>query len=129
MNEVIEQLKKVRLALTVRGAGQRGDGEGRLEFFHGLAADGLSPFEMALSGRGVGETLVCELSPLMLHEYFGVQLPAFHAALAGGLPDGPFTLEMKVLAVTAAADHELVRAMARSGHGCGSSSCGCGCSG
>lgn len=128
MNEVIEQLKKVCLGLAVRGAGDQGCGEGRLEFFHGLAADGLSPFEMALSGRGVGERLTCELSPAMLREYFGAQLPALHVALAGGLPDGPFTLEVAVLAVTAGADHELVRAMARSGHGCGSS-CGCGCSG
>lgn len=131
VNDVIQQLKRVTLSVKLtHPAGEDGYAQSsRLRFFYGIAADGLTPFEMALSDKRVGERLCCELLSTQRGEYFGHLLPFMHRAL-GNDPIGPsLSLEVEVLAVEDPDNRELVQAMARSlGHGCGGENCDCGCS-
>lgn len=132
MNDEIQQLKKVTIALTlhpdVGDAG--GGGAARLSFHHGIAAEGLSGLEMALSGHKAGDRLHFASLSEPLGDFFGRQLPLLRAALGGALPKPPLTLEVEVLAVEEASQRDLVQAMARSlAHGCGGGGCDCGCAG
>jgi hypothetical protein len=132
VNDVIQQLKRVTLSVKHFHSAS-GDGSAQssqLRFFYGIAADGLTPFEMALSDKRVGERLRCDLLSAQRGEYFGHLLPVMHRAM-GNDPLGPsLSLEVEVLAVEDPDNRALVQAMARSlGHGCGGEHCDCGCSG
>jgi len=132
VNIAIQQLKRVTLSvLLLPPRGRDGSAQrAQLQFFYGIAADGLTPFEMALSDKRVGDRLRCELLSGQLGEYFGHLLPAMHRAMGENLVDPLLSLEMEVLAVEDPDNRDLVQAMARSlGHGCGGGSCDCGCSG
>lgn len=132
MNDVIQQLKRVTLSVKhLHSAGGGGSAQSsQLRFFYGIAADGLTPFEMALSDKRVGARLHCDLLSGQIGEYFGHLLPAMHRALGDNLVDQVLSLEMEVLAVEDPDNRDLVQAMARSlGHGCGGGSCDCGCGG
>jgi hypothetical protein len=132
VNVVIQQLKRVTLSVkhlrTAAGGGT--DQASQLQFFYGIAPDGLTPFEMSLSDKPVGERLRCDLLSGQMGEYFGSLLPALRKALGVDLIGQPFSLEVEVLAVEDPDSRDLVQAMAKSlGHGCGGGSCDCGCSG
>jgi hypothetical protein len=132
VNDVIQQLKRVTLSVKHLPS-EGGDGwaqRAQLQFFYGIAADGLTPFEMTLSDKRVGDRLRCDLFPAQVEEYFGHLHPALRRAMVGNLIGPPFSLEVEVLAVEDPDDRDLVQAMAKTlGHGCGGGSCDCGCSG
>lgn len=128
----VQSLKKVQVAIQAGSGPDQTDLTGSpvvLAFIHGVASDGLSPFEAALHGLHAGESVVVNLKTAALHEYFGHIYHAIYQAL--GLPVALETvyLAMEVVAVTDAEDREIVKATARalSHGGCGGS-CGCGCS-
>ncbi len=128
----VQSLKKIQVAIHVGKSPDQADVSGSpvvLAFIHGVASEGLCPFESALHGRREGERVVVNLKTAALHEYFGHIYHAIHQAL--GLPATLETvsLAIEVVAVTDAEDREIVKATARalSHGGCGGS-CGCGCS-
>lgn len=112
----IDSLMKVHLTIK-----RDGMDDVPFAFIYGVGSDGLTPFEKALFGKCVGDSLRMEI-------------PARdHCAILGHLesPLGeqagirkPGTLQITVTDVSRAADREVVQAMA-SGGGC--SDCGCGC--
>ena len=96
MNTTIQQLKKLTLAVTCRDrdAGKASQGTARLTFYHGIAAEGLSGLEMALSGHGAGERLCFDLAGNNLTEFFGPLLPWLRHALGGELPSNSMACEL-----------------------------------
>lgn len=132
MNDVIQQLKRVTLSLKLTHPAGEDDyvQSSTLKFFYGIAAEGLTPFEMTLSDKRGGDRLRCEILSGQMGEYFGHLLPALRKAMGGDLISPSLSLEVEVLAVEDPDNRELVQAMAKSlGHGCGGGSCDCGCSG
>lgn len=132
MNDVIQQLKRVTLSVKpVHAASMDGSDErSQLQFFYGIAADGLTKFEMALSDQRVGNRLCCDIPSGQMGDYFGHLLPALRRAVGCEAIGPPYSLEVEVLAVEDSHHRELVQAMARSlGHGCGGGGCDCGCGG
>lgn len=128
----VQPLKKVQVAIGAGSNPDQADLTGPpvvFAFIHGVASDGLCPFESALHGRHEGESVVVSLKTAALHEYFGHIYHAIDQAL--GLPTALETvvLTIEVVAVTDAGDREIVKATAQalSHGGCGGS-CGCGCS-
>jgi len=132
VNTSIQQLKKVILGVSLRDSlpGQGSPNQARLTLYHGIAAEGLSGIEMALSGHRQGEKLRFELAHGEFAEFFGPLLPSLRLALGGDLPTPPLVCEVDILEVEDAPHRELVQAMARSlSHGCGGGGCDCGCGG
>lgn len=128
----VEYLKKVQIAIQAGSGPDQADLTGLpviLAFIHGVASDGLSPFESAIHGRCAGDRVEVSLKTAALHEYFG----HIHHAVRQAL-ELPATLEtvclaMEVVAVADAGDREIVRAAAEAlAHGGCGGSCGCGCS-
>jgi hypothetical protein len=132
VNDVIQQLKRVTLSVKHlhSASGDDSTESSLLRFFYGIAADGLTPFEMALSDKRLGDRLRCDLFSGQAREYFGHLLFDLRKVMGVDLIGQPCSLEVEVLRVEEPDNRDLVQAMARSlGHGCGGGSCDCGCSG
>ncbi|RLB40210.1 MAG: hypothetical protein DRH12_10405 [Deltaproteobacteria bacterium] len=89
-----------------------------ISFIFGLGPGGLTPFEMKLWGKGVGEELVLETKKLDMQSFLGHNLLWF-------LPDTKLLqyprLRVEVKGIKQAGDREVIRAMAEItefGHGC-----------
>jgi hypothetical protein len=115
----IENLMKV--SLTVKS----GDSEinAPFEFIYGVGPQGITPFEKALFGKGVGDRVQFDLSPTDYCETIGhLELPLLKQT---GIMR-PVSLQVSINGIVKAKDREVVKAMA-SGGSC--SDCGCGCGG
>ena len=125
-------LKKVQIAIQAGSRPDQADLTGSpvvLAFIHGVASDGLSPFESALHGRCAGDRVEVSLKTAALHEYFGHIYHAIRQALELPAVLETVCLAMEVVAVTDAGDREIVKAAAQAlAHGGCGGSCGCGCS-
>ncbi|MFW2369059.1 MAG: hypothetical protein ACN4GW_21800 [Desulforhopalus sp.] len=130
MAVTVQPLKKLKLYLTAGGS--PGSGPGRdpvgVEFIFGIASDGLSPFERALSGKKQGDILSLSVASAEAQGYFGRCLGNYQQLL--GLPIMPATIyvTVEVADILDAENREVVQSLAKSlSHGCGGS-CDCGCS-
>jgi hypothetical protein len=122
----IAPLKKVSLKIT--SCGGSGDNQARpkeidFDFVYGIATEGFTAFEKALSDKIPGDTIHLHVEPSQMHLYFEY--------LAGPLMDAigaepPFDLDIQVAAVAPVSDRELVRALVKKTESAG---CGCSCGG
>lgn len=97
-------------------------------FIYGIGTDGLSDFEMAIDGLGVGETHRLEMQRSKLAAHFGWLYGHFHKTL--GLPniDSPLLMEFTLQEVFSPEPREIVSAIAElQAHGGCGTDCGCGC--
>lgn len=131
MNAPIQPLKKVTLSLMA------GSEPGKLnltaspisfEFIHGVASDGLCPFETALQDKRKGDKLVFSVRTADAHEYFGHIYHALRQKLGLQIMPEAIRMEVDIIAVSNADHREVVQSVAKalSHGGCGGS-CGCGC--
>ncbi|KAB2889717.1 MAG: hypothetical protein F9K32_11615 [Desulfobulbaceae bacterium] len=128
----VQVLKKIQVAISAGSRPGQADLTGSpvfLAFIHGVASDGLSPFESAIHGRCAGDRVEVSLKTAALHEYFGHIDHAIREALILPAALETVCLAMEIVAVTDAGDREIVKAaaLALAHGGCGGS-CGCGCS-
>jgi hypothetical protein len=123
----IDPMKMVTVEITEgRDADQAGLVPEPLEerFIFGIGASGLSPFEMILSGRTVGETVNFSVPAAAQFEFFGHVIPPCLQP-----PKGVQTLHYtaRVKAIRPADGKEVIKALAAQ-TGCGDG-CDCGCGG
>jgi len=116
----IENLMKV--SLTIHTDKQLPDHAARFEFIYGVGPDGITPFEKALFGKGVGDHIQLEGEACCSNEALGHLREALceQTGIAS-----PVAMRVTVQNVVKALDREVVKAMA-SGGGCGDCDCGCG---
>ncbi len=119
----IENLMKVCLSIVTGSASADNDPGTPFTFIYGVGPSGISPFEKALFGKGVGDRIRLDMAPTDYCETVG------HLELPLGEPTGiisPVSLQVTITDVTRAPDREVVKAMAAGGS---CSDCGCGCGG
>ena len=131
-DNLVQPLRKVQVALIAGSRPGAADLIGSplaLTWIHGVASGGVTPFEYALLGKKPGDSVAVEVKTAALCEYFGHIDDALPRLLGVSGALETLCLQMEVVAVSAAADREVVAATARalSHGGCGGS-CGCGCS-
>ena len=90
-------------------------------FVFGLGTQGLSPFEMELSGKQPGDRMHMQVGAAQAVEVFEHLLGPVLKALD---TEPPLDFDLEVKAVSGVSDRELVKALAQKG---GESGCGCGC--
>lgn len=127
----IQYLKKVKLTVLA------GSEPGRhnltpspvgFEFIYGLGAEGLEPFEMALSDKCSGDSLALTVAAGDAAAFLGRFLRPIGHLLGLHLFPSTLCLYLTVTAVADAENREVVQALARSaGHGGCGGSCDCGC--
>ncbi|WP_372681479.1 hypothetical protein [Desulfosarcina sp.] len=121
--QTIENLMKVTLAIQTADTSVVDDSSGPFVFIYGVGPSGITPFEKALHGKGVGDRIRLDVTPGTLCETVG------HLELPFCKPNGimaPVSLEVTVVDVVRAQDRDVVKAMAAGGS---CSDCGCGCGG
>lgn len=119
--QTIENLMKVTLNIDVTDLSVARDRLAPFVFIYGVGASGITPFEKALYGKGVGDRIRLDVHPSTICETIG------HLELPLNKPSGimaPVSLEVTVVDVVRAQDREVVKAMADGGN---CSDCGCGC--
>jgi hypothetical protein len=115
----IENLMKVSLTL------KSGDpaSAAPFEFIYGVGPEGITPFEKALFGKGVGDEVRFDISAADYCQTMGhLELPLLKQT---GILQ-PVSLQVTIEAITTPTDQEVVKAMAAGGS---CSDCGCGCGG
>ena len=130
MEDKIREMCHVTMSLNAldNSTDATAHGSVQLRFIHGLATDGLTPFESALSDKQRGDEIEVSLDGYSARLYFGYLLPAVKNVLHGITPGSQLHLKMRVTGVRVADNHEVVKAMASQISHCGSGDCGCGCS-
>lgn len=124
----VAPLTKVTLKLAVSSSAPAGDAscsEVDFSFVYGIGTQGLSAFEMGLTGKHPGDRLHLHVSPTQMADDFEHLRPALLKALK---TDPPFDLDLTIQEVSHVSERELIKAMAEksddSGCGCGCDSCG-----
>ena len=121
--QTIENLMKVTLSIQTAEASVVDDGSAPFVFIYGVGPSGITPFEKALHGKGVGDRIRLDVTPSTLCETVGhLELPLCKQS---GIM-APVSLRVTVIDVEKAQDREVVKAMAAGGN---CSDCGCGCGG
>ncbi|MDX2455288.1 hypothetical protein [Desulfosarcina sp.] len=121
--QTIENLMKVTLNIHTADPSVADESRAPFVFIYGVGPSGITPFEKALHGKGVGDRVRLDVPPSALCETIG------HLELPLNKPSGimaPVSIEVTVVDVVRAQDREVVKAMATGGS---CSDCGCGCNG
>jgi len=121
--QTIENLMKVTLNILTSEPSAANDNGRPFVFIYGIGPSGITPFEKALHGKGVGDQIKLDVTPGAFCETVG------HLELPLRKPSGimvPISLNVTVIDVKRAQDLEVVKAMAAGGS---CSDCGCGCGG
>jgi hypothetical protein len=119
----IENLMKVTLNIQTAEPSEVDDSGLSFVFIYGVGPTGITPFEKALYGMGIGERIKVDLTPDTFCETVG------HLNLPLCKPIGttaPVSYLVTVVDLERAQDWEVVKAMAAGGS---CSDCGCGCGG
>lgn len=131
VNATIQLLKKVTLSLKIGcepGKFSLTDAPISFDFIYGVASDGLSPFESALSDKHAGDTLIVSVKQADAHQFFGHIFHTLSKSLGMKIMPETICLEIEVAAVTEPDDREVVQSLASAlKHGGCGGSCGCGC--
>jgi hypothetical protein len=121
----IAPLTKVALKLTVsseataNGASLSGVD---FSFVYGIGTQGLSGFEMDLTGKHTGDGMQLHVDPVKMDDYFEhLGRPLLKALNI----EPPFDLDLTIREVSRVSERELITAMAQTGGDGGG--CGCGC--
>lgn len=126
-HRVVEPLKEIRLRYTAGSAPGTADliaTPGAIRFVFGLGVDGLTPFEVALDGKAVGDQVQYRLARSRVPEIFGHLLNDLDAL---PINQDEFYLNVRVEEIGEVDSRQLVQALAAT-TSCGSN-CGCGCGG
>ncbi len=116
---IIENLMKVSLTVT----SEDHPSGAPFEFIYGVGTQGITLFEKALFGKGVGDRVQFDISPADYCETIGhLELPMLKQT---GIMK-PVSLQVTIDAIAKATDQEVVKAMAAGGS---CDDCGCGCGG
>ena len=121
--QTIENLMKVTLNIQSCDPSAADESGAPFVFIYGIGPSGITPFEKALFGKGVGDRIRLNLTPSALGETVGhleLPLPSQSGIMI------PVSLQVTVIGVERAQDREVVKAIA-AGRSC--SACGCGCGG
>lgn len=122
ISPMVDHLMKV--SLEIRSAATNADSgpPNAFEFIYGVGPSGITAFEKALFGRGVGDRIRFEVAPSDYREHVGhLRLPLLRQSGITALE----AAQVIVTAVLKAPDREVVRALAAGGS-CGDCDCGCG---
>ena len=130
----VQNLKKITLSFQAGSAADRMDlmpMNPRFEFIFGLSPEGMTPFEYELVDLPAGRDVLLHLKRQDLGNFFG-HLDAPLLDLFSNR--GDVYLKVKIEAVTAPDNREIVKALAQMAEhsdsgcacGCGGASCGCG---
>jgi hypothetical protein len=111
--ESIGHLKRV--TLDMKWDGRRAP----FEFIFGIGTEGLSPFELELSGKGLSYERDFRLTRKELEGFFQHLLPPL---FLHDIPEA-FTLKVRVVHIAEADQREVIKAMAEASS-CGSHCCG-----
>lgn len=127
--EKVNNLKKITLSFlagTSPGAMDLTPKHPQFEFIFGLAPEGMTPFEYELAEKVEGEEILLHLKKDTLNRFFEHLTPPIWDLLDGR---DEIYLQVKVLAISAADNREIVKALAdMTAHGDGGDcDCGCGC--
>ena len=118
----VDHLMKVSLTIEVDDAARAEQKTVPFEFIFGVGAGGVTPFEKALFGKCIGDSIRMEIGPAEWRSTVGhLELP-LREQTGIGQPAG---MAVTVTDIIAAQDREVVKAMA-SGGSCGDCDCGCG---
>ena len=127
MNKV-ENLKKITLSIQAGTSQDTMDltpKYPKIEFIFGLGSGGMTPFEYELADRSEGQSVLLHLKKEALHSFFEHLNPPLMDLFDGR---DEVYLKVNINAVTAAANREIVKAMAAmASHGGAGCDCGCGC--
>lgn len=121
--QTIENLMKVTLNIQVVEPSDADDSGAPFVFIYGIGPSGITPFEKALHGKGIGDRVRLDVTPSAFCETVG------HLDLPLRRPSGimaPVSFQITVIDLERAQDREVVKAMAAGGS---CSDCGCGCDG
>jgi len=119
----VENLMKVSLHIETNDAPVKEGKPVSFEFIFGVGPEGITPFEKALFGKRIGETLRLDLAPAEFYSTIGhLEVPLREQT---GITE-PAQIQITIVDIVRAQDREVVKAMA-SGGSCGD--CGCGCGG
>lgn len=130
MTTIIQEIKKVKLAILLGDEPEQQNLTAvpmAFEFIYGLGAEGLVPFELALTGKCAGEIVDLTVATDQAPQYFGRLWWPIRQLLSLHLLPPALFFHLTVLAVVDADNREVVQELAKSTSGCGGS-CGCGCS-
>ena len=124
----VSPLKKVILKLAISSdapAGGASCSEVDFSFVYGIGTQGLSAFEMDLTGKHPGDRMHLQVNTAQMDDYFEhLRLPLLKALQTGP----PFDLDLTIQEVSRVSERELIKAMAQKsddgGCGCGCDSCG-----
>jgi hypothetical protein len=122
-SRTIENLMKVTLNIQAVEPSDVDESGAPFVFIYGIGPSGITPFEKALHGKGVGDRVRLDVTPSAFCETVG------HLDLPLRKPSGimaPVSFQVTVIDLERAQDREVVKAMAAGGS-CGD--CGCGCGG
>jgi hypothetical protein len=122
-NETVAFLKRVHILIQAGTSPKADDltsGFVGMEFVFGVGAHGLTPFEMQLAGKEVGQRLDFQIPAEGLNVFFGHIFPPFRR-----LPDPPekVLLVVQIDGITQAEPREVVKALAEVAD-CGDHCCG-----
>jgi len=121
-DQSIGPLKKLTLLVEAKGDGKERGEPGEpvtFEFIFGIGSEGLSPFEMDLAEKSVGDVLVLELEREQAEAYFQHLFPPPNITKAGEA----LSLRVRVVHVAYADQREVIRAMAEA-QSCADHCCG-----
>ena len=124
----VENLKKVKLSFKAGTSAETMDLTPKypdFEFIFGIGQAGISPFEIALSNKKVGEEVTTLLQKSDFQRFFNHLYPPILDLFDGR---DELYLTANVISVTEADNREVVKALAATAAGCGGG-CGCGCDG
>ena len=114
---------KVSLNIHTTDASVDEDTGTPFEFIYGVGPSGITPFEKALFGKGVGNRIKFDVAPSAFRETVGhLELPLREQS---GIM-APVSLHVTITDVVRAHDRDVIIAMAAGGS---CSDCGCGCGG
>ena len=119
----IENLMKVSVNIDTQDEADKDAKGAPFEFIFGVGSAGITPFEKALFGKSVGDSIHFDIAPTEFCQTVGhLELPLREQT---GIMT-PIHLQVTITDIVRAQDREVVQAMATGGS---CSDCGCGCGG
>ena len=122
-NTTIENLTKVSLLVNTGREHAQDAPEATFVFIYGVGPSGITPFEKALFGKGIGDRMALDMDGASACESLG-HLEKPLADQTGIV--APDKLDVTITDISRPQDREVVQAMAGGGS---CTDCGCGCGG
>jgi hypothetical protein len=128
--QTIDVMKKISLTYTAGTSPNTRDlieTSRKMDFIFGIGTEGLTGFEYALAGKGLGDAGYIEVTPSTFDETFGHIISKNDMFQRGGIDPVRFYLQYTIDGISDTSPGEVVKSMAAAvGGGC-DGGCGCGC--